>query len=51
MKDWLIEHKLAVIAVVFIVFGGLYYFYAHVAEDPVPMNTIDGEYNQKTEGT
>ncbi|EKN64384.1 competence protein ComEA helix-hairpin-helix repeat protein [Neobacillus bataviensis LMG 21833] len=50
MKDWLIEHKIAVIAVVFIAFGGLYYFYAQGDEEPVPINSIVGENNLQAEG-
>ncbi|WML40626.1 helix-hairpin-helix domain-containing protein [Neobacillus sp. OS1-2] len=49
MKDWLIEHKLAVIAVIFIVGGSLYYFYAQDNVEPVPMNSIVEENNLQTE--
>ncbi|MFK9091389.1 helix-hairpin-helix domain-containing protein [Bacillus salipaludis] len=50
MKDWLIEHKLTVIAVVFIVFGGSYYFYVNDHDEPAPMNSIIGENKLQAEG-
>ncbi|MEH7353223.1 helix-hairpin-helix domain-containing protein [Neobacillus drentensis] len=50
MKDWLIEHKFTVIAVVFIVFGGSYYFYVNDKEEPAPMNSIIGENKLQAEG-
>ncbi|WHY76196.1 helix-hairpin-helix domain-containing protein [Neobacillus sp. WH10] len=50
MKEWLIEHKFTVIAVVFIVFGGSYYFYVNDKEEPAPINSTIGENKLQTEG-
>ncbi|MFZ7945467.1 MULTISPECIES: helix-hairpin-helix domain-containing protein [Bacillaceae] len=43
MKDWLIEHKLTLIVVGFIVSGGFYFFYMYDDSEPAPINAMMNE--------
>lgn len=43
MKDWLSEHKIAVLVCAFIVLGGIYYFYVNDYAQPSPANSLSME--------
>ncbi|MGG3469354.1 helix-hairpin-helix domain-containing protein [Neobacillus pocheonensis] len=50
MKDWLNEHKLHVLIVASIAFGGLYYFYLNNHAGSVPEQSINMESNLQSDG-